>query len=233
VPIVCEFLLAYPEVNVRLALGDRIVNLLEDHVDLALRIGALPDSGLIATSLGAVRRVACASPTYLAERGVPLHPRDLSGHQCISFELFSAADAWRFRVDADELIVPIHSRLVVTTAEAAIDAAISGVGVTCVLSYQVESAVRAQQLEVILRPFEPAPLPVSFVYSGQGRLPLKVRALLDFAAPRLRARLQGADAVLATPARRASSKPTVPNRRIRTVRTKVDRPVRGRRTPLM
>jgi len=212
-PIICEFLQAYPEVNVRLALGDRVVNLLEDQVDLALRIGALPDSGLIATSLGAIRRVVCASPAYLAERGVPRNPRDLSTHQCIGFEVLAAADAWRFKVDGDEVIVPIRPRLVVTTAEAAIDAAISGVGVTCVLSYQVESALRAHLLELLLQPFEPAPLPVSFLYSGQGRLPLKLRALLDFAAPRLRARLQSADAALTTPARAASSQRAVKKRR--------------------
>jgi DNA-binding transcriptional LysR family regulator len=202
----------YPEVNVRLVLGDRVVNLIEDQVDLALRIGELPDSGLVATGLGAIRRVVCASPSYLAERGVPRHPSDLSAHQCISFELFASADAWRFKVDADDLMVPIRSRLIVTTAEAAIDAAISGVGVSCILSYQVESALRSRQLELLLRPFEPAPLPVSFLYSSQGRLPLKLRALLDFAAPRLRERLRGTDAVLAQPARPAAKKRAVRKR---------------------
>ena len=212
-PIICEFLQVYPEVNVRLALGDHVVNLVEDRVDLALRIGILPDSGLVTTGLGTIRRVACASPAYLAERGVPRHPRDLSAHQCISFELLAPADAWRFRVDAEEVVIPIHSRLIVTTAEAAIDAAISGAGVTCLFSYQVESAVRGRQVQLLLQPFEPAPIPVSFLYSSQGRLPLKLRALLDFAAPRLRARLQSADTVLATTARPASSKRAVPKRR--------------------
>lgn len=211
-PIICEFLQVYPEVNVRLALGDHIVNLVEDRVDLALRIGILPDSGLVTTGLGTIRRVACASPAYLAERGVPRHPRDLSAHQCISFELLAPADAWRFRVNAEEVVIPIHSRLIVTTAEAAIDAAISGAGVTCLFLYQVELAVRGRQLQLLLQPFEPAPIPVSFLYSSQGRLPLKLRALLDFAAPRLRARLQSADTVLATTARPASSKRAVPKR---------------------
>ena len=202
-PVICEFLRVYPEVNVRLALGDRVVNLLEDHVELALRIGALPDSGLIATSLGRIRRVVCASPAYLVEHGVPRHPRDLGTHQCVSFEMFAAADAWRFQVDGREITVPIHSRMAVTTAEAAIDAAIAGVGVSCVLSYQAEPAVRVGQLELLLRPFEPAPLPVSFLYSGQGLLPLKLRALLDFAAPRLRARLSGVEATFAAAVRPA------------------------------
>ena len=211
-PILNEFLKVYPEVNIRLALGDRIVNLLEDHVDLALRIGTLLDSGLTTTSLGTVRRVVCASPGYLAERGTPGDPRDLSAHQCVSFELFTAANEWRFPVHGNDTIVPIHPRLIVSTAEAAIDAAIAGVGITCVLSYQVESAFLAGQLTLLLRRFEPPPIPVSFLYSHQGRLPLKLRALVDFAAPRLRAQLQRAEAASSRPAsasvkKRAARKP--------------------------
>lgn len=206
-PMICEFLQVYPDVNVRLMLGDRMVNLVEDRVDLALRIGELPDSGLIASGLGSIRRVVCASPVYLAEHGEPRHPRDLREHQCISFESLTAAATWRFKVDAILLAVPIQSRLVVTSAEAAIDAAICGLGVTCVLSYQAESALRAHKLQLLLQPFEPAPVRVSFLYSDQGRLPLKLRALLDFAVPRLRARLRSADVIFATPALPAPRKP--------------------------
>ncbi len=200
-PVICEFLRVYPDVNVRLVLGDRMVNLLEDQVDLAVRIGALPDSGLIATSLGRIRRVVCASPEYLGAHGVPRHPRDLGAHQCVSFEMLAAADAWRFQVDGRSITVPIHTRLTVTTAEAAIDAAVAGVGVSCVLSYQAEPAVRAGQLDLLLRAFEPEPLPVSLLYSGQGLLPLKLRALLDFAMPRLRARVSAVEATLGAAAR--------------------------------
>lgn len=106
--------------SVRLTLGDRIVNLLEDHVDLALRIGTLPDSGLVATTLGAVRRVACASPAYLAAHAAPRHPRDLAGHTCIGFEYVTDGSTWRFRGRRGEIVVPIQPRLVVNTAEAAI-----------------------------------------------------------------------------------------------------------------
>jgi len=211
-PVLIEFLRAYRQVNVRLALGDRIVNLLEDHVDMALRIGTLPDSGLIATHLGSIRRVVCASPAYLSKSGAPAAPRDLAAHQCISFELLATASTWRFNVDGVETNVPIDPRLTVSSAEAAIDAAIAGLGVTRVLSYQVESALRADALRLVLESFEPQPLPVSFLYSSQGRLPLKLRALLDFAAPRLRARLQQAQAALdsvhapVTAARRARNR---------------------------
>lgn len=195
-PVLTEFLQAYPEVNARLALGDRIVNLLEDHVDLAVRIGELPDSGLIASPLGSLRRVVCASPAYLSERGTPKRVQDLAAHDCISFDWFSAGDTWRFQVEGAETAASIRPRLAVSTAEAAVDAAIAGLGVTRVLSYQVEAALRAGELVVILDAFEPAPIPVSFVHANQGRLPLKLRALLDFSAPRLRERLQTTEAAL-------------------------------------
>jgi len=196
VPTLVEFLQVYPEVNVQLVLGDRIVSLHEDHVDLALRIAPLPDSGLIATNLGSIRRVVCASPTYLAARSIPQDPRDLGAHQCISFDSLTTGHTWRFRVDRAEMSVAIRARLAVSTAEAAIDAAIAGLGLTCVLSYQVEAALRAGLLVRVLAPFEPESIPVSFLYAAQGRLPLKLRALLDFAAPRLRARLQKTEAAL-------------------------------------
>ncbi len=167
-------------------------------MDLALRIGTLPDSGLIATQLGSIRRVVCASPGYLERAGIPAAPRDLAAHECISFELLAVANTWRFTTERANLSIAIDPRLIVSTAEAAIDAAIAGLGVTCVLSYQIESALRARTLQLLLEPFEPAPLPVSILYTSQGRLPLKLRALLDFAAPRLRVRLQEAEALLST-----------------------------------
>jgi DNA-binding transcriptional LysR family regulator len=195
-PIVSGFLQAYPKVSVRLVLGDRLLNLSEDHVDLALRIGTLPDSGLVSAGLGRIRRVVCASPAYLAEHGVPRSPQDLALHQCVSFEHLTSAHTWRFQAGNAEIAVPVNPRLVVNTAEAAIDAAIAGTGITCVFSYQVEAALRAGSLRTLLRRFEPEPIPVSFLYPGRGRLPLKLRALIDFAAPRLRERLQNADAAL-------------------------------------
>ena len=195
-PMLVEFLQAYPEVNARLALGDRIVNLLDEHVDLALRIGTLPDSGMVAAGLGSLRRVACASPAYLARAGTPRHPRELGAHSCVSFDALSAGSTWRFEGKGTETVVSVTPRLTVSTAEAAIDAAVAGLGVTCVLSYQAEAALRTGKLALVLEAFEPAPIPVSLVYSSQGRLPLKLRALLDFAAPRLRTRLQESEAAL-------------------------------------
>jgi DNA-binding transcriptional LysR family regulator len=188
-PVVIEFLKAYPDIDIRVALADRVVNLREDDIDLAIRIGDLPDSSLVATRVGAIRRVVCGSPAYFAHRGTPKSPGELSTHDCITFDGLMSPDAWKFAVGKSIVSVAIHSRLTVNTAEAAIDAAIAEVGITRVLSYQVASALRAGTLALALREFEPKPWPVSLVYAGQGLLPLKLRAFLDFAAPRLKARL--------------------------------------------
>jgi DNA-binding transcriptional LysR family regulator len=186
VPIVAAFLKAYPEVNVRLLLGDRTINLLEEHVDLAVRIGELPDSSLIATRVGVLGRVVCGSPAYFAAFGTPDHPADLRGHQCVMFDALQPRNAWTFRIEGRDVEVPVRARLRVNTAEAAIDAAVAGVGLTRVLSYQIEAARKAGLLEVVLAGYAREPIPISLVYTSQGRLPLKLRAFIDFAAPRLR-----------------------------------------------
>lgn len=186
-PVVVEFLREFPDVDVRLIQADRVVNLLEEHVDLALRIGELADSGLVATRVGEIRRVVCASPAYLAAYGRPATPADLARHACITFEGLMSSNRWVFAGEN----VEVRSRLAVTTAEAAISAALQGLGATRVLSYQVAESLQAGTLERLLPAFEPAAVPVSLIYPGQGRLPMKCRAFLDYAAPRLRQRLQG------------------------------------------
>jgi DNA-binding transcriptional LysR family regulator len=188
-PVVLEFLKAYPEIDVRLTLADRIVNLQEDHVDLAVRIGELPDSSLVAMRVGSIGRVVCGSPAYFAERGTPKGPDELRKHDCITFNGLTSPEAWIFPSRKGNISVAVHSRLIVNTAEAAIDAAITGLGITRVLSYQVADAMRTGALLLALREFESPPVPVSLVHAGQGRLALKLRAILDFAAPRLKARL--------------------------------------------
>ncbi|MEO5626421.1 MAG: LysR family transcriptional regulator [Dokdonella sp.] len=188
-PVTTEFLKAYPYVDVRLVFGDRVLNLLDDHIDLAIRVGELPDSSQVATRVGAIRQVACASPAYLADRGTPQHPADLAGHDCITFDGLMAADEWKFQVGDAERSFPIRSRLTVNTADATIAAAIAGAGITRAFSYQVADARTAGVLDVVLQAFELTPRPVSLIYARQGRLPLKLRAFIDFAAPRLRTRL--------------------------------------------
>lgn len=188
-PVVTDFLQAFPEITLRLVLGDRLANLVEDHIDAALRIGNLPDSNLVATRLGTTRRSAYASPDYLRRRGTPTRLADLIHHDCISFENMTPSKLWLFHDGKHDLPIQIRARLSVTTAEAAIDAAIAGTGITRVLSYQAAKAVAAGALVTILEEFEPPAWPIHFVHVAQGVLPLKMRAFLDFATPRLRAKL--------------------------------------------
>jgi len=197
-PPVDEFLGAYQEINVRLTLSDRNVHLVDDHIDVAVRIGPLADSGLVATRVGALRRVICASPAYLARVGVPRAPEDLSALDCVNFSGFTSPAAWTFgaKDKHGERAVPIRVRLAVNTAEAAVDAAISGVGITRVLSYQAAQAVAEGKLKIVLAAYEPEPVPINLVYVGQNLLPLKMRAFLDFVAPRIRERAAKVDALV-------------------------------------
>ncbi|WP_204259667.1 LysR family transcriptional regulator [Lichenicola cladoniae] len=188
-PIVAGFLSAFPDVAVELVLTDRLTRFVDDQVDVALRIGALPDSGLIATRLGTVRRLICASPDYLATHGAPTTPDDLARHSVISFRTVSSATIWTFEAAGAEIAVSFRSRLSVNTIDAAIDAGLSGFGLIRANSYQVVDHVRGDRLAVVLKAFEPSPLPVHLVYDTHSRLPLKLRAFIDFVAPRLRERL--------------------------------------------
>jgi DNA-binding transcriptional LysR family regulator len=191
-PIVTAFLAAYPEINVRLLLSDRNLHLIEDHVDMAVRIGPLPDSTMIATRVGSMRTVVCASPKLLVEQGLPKSPEDVTGLPCVNFEFLSPASAWPFRLKNGKgtADVPVRPRLSVTTAEAAVWAASEGVGATRVLHYQCADALRDGSLRIILADFEVEPLPVHLLHAGRGTLPTKTRFFLDFAAHRLRERLK-------------------------------------------
>jgi DNA-binding transcriptional LysR family regulator len=188
-PVLLDFLAAYPDITARLVLADHVVNLVEERVDAAVRIGPLPDSLMMATRFGAVGWVTCASPRYLAERGTPGTPADLDGHDCIMFEGLYSTGVWRFGTGKSVVTVAVRPRFTVNTADAAIAAAIASAGITRVLSYQVRAPVAAGVLQLILRPYEPELLPVHAVYPGQSLLPLKLRAFLDFAAPRLKTSL--------------------------------------------
>ena len=185
-PVVIGFLRAFPDIDIRLVQTDRVVDQVEEHIDLAVRIGELPDSSLVAIRVGSIRRVLCGSPAYFAERGVPESPSELGAHDCVTFEGLTSPDVWNFTIGGIDTPVAIHSRLIVNTAEAAIDAAMAGLGITRLLSYQIADRVGAGTLAVALEEFEPPPSPASLVYAGQRPLPLKLRAFLDFAAPRLK-----------------------------------------------
>jgi DNA-binding transcriptional LysR family regulator len=189
VPILAEFLRSYPDIKVRLVLGDSIFNLSDNHIDVALRVGVLPDSRLIALRLGTTHRVVCGSPDYLASRGTPRTPDELAGHDCIIYEGFKAPDLWKFVRDKTNIDITVHPRFVVSTVEAACDAACVGIGLTRAFSYHVAALVEAGTLTTVLDEYRPPSLPISFVYGAGRFLPLKLRAFLDFASPRLKARL--------------------------------------------
>ena len=190
-PVVTAFLAVYPDINVRLALSDRNAHLIDDHMDVAVRIGALPDSGLVATRVGAVRHVVCGSPAFFAALGAPSEPADLRAMPCVSFDGIAPATSWSFADSTSGVPKPVavSPRLSVNTAEAALDAAIAGLGLTRVLSYQAAAAVAEGTLQVVLADFETAALPIHLLHAGQGAAPLKLRAFLDFAAPRIRDRV--------------------------------------------
>lgn len=185
-PIVTKFLVAYPLVDVRLLLTDRPLHLIDDHLDVAVRIGALRDSRIVASRLGQISTVVCASPDYLSRRGEPTTPAQIAGHDCVSFEPYAGSALWSFRGARG---VQIHARLIVNTAEAAIDAAATGLGLTRVLSYQVATAVASGALQLVLQRFRPAAVPVSLIHLPATPLKRNLRAFLDFAVPRLRTQL--------------------------------------------
>jgi DNA-binding transcriptional LysR family regulator len=184
-PIMVDFLSAYPNIRIQLSQSDRQVNLLEENVDLALRLGSLPDSSLIVTRVGLVRRVLCASPQYLALRGTPGVPEDLADHDCIASKA-AYSDEWMFRKAGADYAIQIPHRLMVTTAETAMEAALAHVGIAHLMSYHCVDHVANGKLRMVLEEFEPLMRPVSLVYASQRQVPPKLRAFLDFATPRLR-----------------------------------------------
>lgn len=188
-PIVFEFLKAYPEIDIELRLGDRLGNMIEDQIDVAVRIGQLSDSGLMAVRAGEVRHVVSASPAYLTDKGTPTHPRDLLAHDCITLTPWENPGEWIFSFGKRLEKHPVRSRLSVTTAETALDAAVAGLGISHLFCYQVSQAVADGQLRLLMRAFEPKPFPVHLVYPSRRHSPLKLRAFLDFALPRLKTKL--------------------------------------------
>jgi DNA-binding transcriptional LysR family regulator len=190
-PVLGAYLARYPEVRARLLLLDRVVNVIDEGIDVAVRIAHLPDSALVATPVGEVRRVVCASPAYLAAHGTPRDPADLGGHRCIAFTSLTPSDVWTFTGSEGRRLrqVRVQPVMAVNLAEAAIGAAADGIGVTCALSYQVAESLRDGTLVAILEPFAPSPLPVHLVYPAASATTAKVRGFLDVATPALRAAL--------------------------------------------
>jgi len=166
------------------------VNLLEEHIDAALRIADLPDSSLVARALGHIQMLVCASPKYLRRRGKPSHPRELIEHDCIAWSTLLPVNSWWFREDDADVTFPIRVRLSTTISESAVAAAESGLGLLQTTSYQAASALHEERLVRVLSEYECAATPVSLVYPSSRLVPLKLRAFLEFATPRLSRRLR-------------------------------------------
>jgi len=185
-PVLLAFLGKHPQLTSRALFVDHVVDLLEERIDVALRIGRLDDSSLKAVKVGSLRRVLCASPAYLEEHGVPKTPEDLLSHQLIAFVGIHSHRHWAFRHGDTRKSVTPTPRMVVNAADMAIAAAKSGYGLTRVLSYQVEQELRSGSLRIVLPEFETPPAPVHLVHAATHKPPARVRSFVDFAAPRLK-----------------------------------------------
>ncbi|VVO97161.1 LysR family transcriptional regulator [Pseudomonas fluorescens] len=185
-PVMAGYLTQYPDVSINALLVDRVVSMVEEGVDVAVRIGELPDSNQHAIRVGEVRRVVCGSPQYLTEHGRPQHPQALNGLSVVATAATGQMRNWPFLEGGQPLIVRPEPRLVVTANQAAISAACLGLGLTRVLSYQVANKVAAGELEIVLADFELPPLPIHVVYQGGRKAPMRVRSFVDFTVNALR-----------------------------------------------
>ena len=185
-PCIVRYLQQYPEVDVSAFFLDRVVNMVEEGMDVAVRIGPLPDSGLKALRVGRVRRMLCASPDYLARHGVPKHPSDLAGHAIIGTTNLSPRAGWRFGVTDEPTLVRMKPRLTVTSNDGAIAAASGGLGIARLLSYQVADELASGQLQVLLAEYEEAPWPIHVLHRESKYGSAKVRAFIDMLAQDLR-----------------------------------------------
>jgi len=194
-PTVAEWLATYSQVDAQLVLTDRNVNLVEEGIDVAVRIGRLDDSSLVARKLGEVPRVVCAAPSYLRRQGTPRSPEDLRSHECLRFTGFTPGREWTFRHDGREIRVPVTGRFTCNVVEPTLDAARDGHGVIMVLGYQAAADLATGRLVRILRDFEPLPLPVNAMFLSPRLMAPRVRTFLDLLALRIPGRLAAPDAV--------------------------------------
>jgi DNA-binding transcriptional LysR family regulator len=186
-PVINQFLALYPEIRIRLVQSDRVIDLVDAHADVAIRVGRLRDSSMVATRVGALRVVTVASPAFLNKYGWPETPEDLRDLPCVVFDSPSLSP-WRYRSqDTGQSYTVAHvPRLLVSSPDAAVDAAIDGIGATFILEHDVHEAVKAGKLQYILQAFEVEPIPVHVVYLSRTAMPAKLRRFIDYAVPQLR-----------------------------------------------
>lgn len=186
-PIVTEYLQRYPQVSASCLFLDRVVNMVDEGVDVAIRIGELPDSSMQAIRVGQVRRVVCASPAYLKAQGLPLTPDDLHQHAIVSASSVTPNPEWRMVENGEPRSIRLQARMTTSTNDSAVAAVVGGFGITRLLSYQVAEHLRARRLKTVLTAFEPAALPVHVVHREGRQASHRVRAFIDFAVERLKA----------------------------------------------
>ena len=186
-PSVVEYLQRFPDMSISAVFLDRVVNLLEEGMDVGVRIGELPDSSMKAIGVGHVRRVVCAAPEYLKKHGVPRAPADLARHTVVAASPVSPSVDWKFVTGKKTASVRLTPRLTVTSNEAAIVAVVQGFGVTRLLSYQIAAFLAAGQLKVVLSEYEPPALPIHVLHSEGRQASAKVRTFVDLLVDRLRA----------------------------------------------
>lgn len=187
-PLLREFMRQHPELTVEMLLLDRSIDLIEEGVDIAVRIGHLADSSLHAVPVGSLRRVICASPAYLKRHGTPHHPSDLAAHAAIRFTGRGVLSEWQFQENGRVFGARITPRVITNSVEAAVDACCDGLGLGAFLSYQVQAPVMAGELKPVLRKYETEPVPITMLYPHSKLMSTRVRAFLDFAAPLLRSK---------------------------------------------
>ena len=188
-PVITEFVGKHAAVRAELILLDRVVDLVEEGIDVGVRIGRLPDSSLVALPIGETRRVVCASPAYLRRAGTPASPADLAGHRCVSFGGLAPGNEWTFAANGKATRVTVTPTLASNQIDPTLDACVGGAGLGQFLSYQVRALLETGKLKRVLMGFEPAPLPIHMIYPSARLLSSNVRALVDWAVPRLRARV--------------------------------------------
>jgi DNA-binding transcriptional LysR family regulator len=185
-PIVNAFVRRYPKVNIDLLLVDRFTNLVEEGLDVAVRVGELPDSSLVAVPVGQARRVICASPDYLRRQGKPRVPQDVAAHRCVRFTGVAPRDEWDFRMGRREVAIPITSVISCNQIDSALQACIDGLGLGMFFSYQVASHRKAGELKYVLEKFETEPRPIQVIFPHSKLLSAKVRTFVDECVAQLR-----------------------------------------------
>lgn len=187
-PLITQFMRAHPELAVELLLLDRNIDMIDEGVDVAVRIGHLTDSNLHGVNVGFLKRVLCASPEYLKLNGTPRHPEALNAHALVRFSGRSVLSEWQFRDSGQAFTVRQAPRFTTNSVDAAINACADGLGIGAFLSYMVQASVKDDKLRPILRRFETDPIPITMLYPHSKLMSARVRSFIDFAAPHLRAK---------------------------------------------